>query len=65
MQIIQDFIAKLDLYLPWLLPTLETIEQAFPATARIAICAVLMAGFFFMRHRNLASSARHVHLAAL
>ncbi len=65
MQILQNFIAKLDHTLPWLLPTLETIEYTFPATARIAMCAALMAGLVLLRHRSLASSASHGPLAAL
>lgn len=64
-QILQDFIAKLDLSLPWLLPALETIEQTVPATARLSICVALMVGFAFLRHRHAASDASHLHRTML
>ncbi len=62
-QILQDFIARMDMSLPWLLPILETLEQTVPSTARLTMCAALMVGFAFLRHRNAAAS--HLHRAAL
>ncbi len=63
---LQDLFAKLDLYLPWLLPTLETIEQTIPSTARIAVCAALLVWFAVLKHRDLASSGSgHLHSVAL
>ncbi len=56
-QILQDFIAKLDLSLPWLLPALETVEQAVPSAVRLSMCVALIVGFFFLRHRNTATAA--------
>lgn len=64
-QILQNFVARLDLFLPWLLPSLETIEQTFPSMARNSICIVLIAGLILLRHRNLATAASHLHRAAL
>ncbi len=61
-QIFQDFIAKLDLSLPWLLPALETLEQTVPAPVRLSMCLALTVWFVLLRHRNAAS---HLHRAAL
>ncbi len=63
-QILQDLIARLDLYLPWLLPTLETVEQTVPAVVRVTICALLVVWFALLRQRN-ATSAGHLHRALL
>ncbi len=56
---LQDLIAKLDLYLPWLLPALETFEETIPATARVALCALLTVWFVMRRQRHAAASRLH------
>ena len=58
--LIQDLIAKLDLYLPWLLPALETVEHTAPSTVRLALCAVLMVWFAVLR-RDSAIAGGGVH----
>ena len=50
--IFEDLFASLDLYLPWLLPTLETIELTFPATSRLLICVPLVVWFAVLRQRH-------------
>ncbi len=62
--LIQDLIARLDLLLPWLLPTLETLEQAAPTTVRLPICAILTVWFAILRHRDSAA-ANQAHRVAL
>ncbi len=49
---IQDIIATLDLDLPWLLPTLEAIEQTVPPTVRLLVCGLLLAWLTVLRIRN-------------
>ncbi|MCP3960797.1 MAG: hypothetical protein GY719_23380 [bacterium] len=56
--ILQDLVTSLDLYLPWLLPTLETIELAVPSTARLLICVPLIAWFAVLRQRHATSPAQ-------
>lgn len=53
----QDYIAELDLLLPWLLPALETFEKTFPPTVRLVTCVALIAGFVVLRQRNATSIA--------
>lgn len=60
----QTLAATLDLYLPWLLPTLETIELAAPAPVRVVICGALI-GLLALRHRQAAAGAGRSHLVAL
>ena len=62
-QILQDLIARMDLYLPWLLPALETAEQTAPLAVRIPLCALLVAWFFVLRQRHSASASQ-LHCAA-
>ncbi len=54
---LQDFIASMDLQLPWLLPALETVEQTAPAGARATICVLLVAWFAFRKLRDAAPAA--------
>ena len=60
---VQDLIANLDLYLPWLLPALETIEQTVPTTVRIVIGVLLTACLAVLRQRHAAD--RRLHRVAL
>ncbi len=63
--LIQELIASLDLYLPWLLPALETVEQTVPATVRFPIGVLLMVWVAVLRQRDPASAAGHLHRVAL
>ena len=49
---IQDLIAGLDLSLPWLLPTLETIELTVPSTVRLLLSVPLLIWFVVLRQRH-------------
>ena len=49
---IQNFIADLDMVLPWLLPVLETIDRTVPPPARLLICIPLLVWFAVLRHRH-------------
>lgn len=60
--LIQDLITKLDLYLPWLLPALETVEHTAPSAVRLALCAVLMVWFAVVRRDSAVSSSSVHHL---
>ena len=63
--VLQEFIAELDLSLPWLLPALETFEQVFPGAVRIPVCAMLVAWFVVLRHRHAESAESRLHHLAL
>ena len=63
--LLQDLIANLDLYLPWLLPTLEAIELTIPSTARLLICVPLMTWLIVLRHRHSAAAVSRFHRVAL
>ena len=62
--LIQDLVAKIDLYLPWLLPTLEAIELTIPSTVRLLICVPLMVWLVALRQRHAASGASRFHRVA-
>ncbi len=62
---LQDLIANLDLYLPWLLPALESVEQALPSAARLPICIPLIVWLAFLRQRNAEHAATRLHRAVL
>ena len=57
--LLQDLVASLDRYLPWLLPTLEAIEGTVPVTVRLVICVPLLIWLALLRHRQAASDRPH------
>lgn len=63
--LLQEFVASLDQYLPWLLPAMEAIEHSVPLTARLLLCVPLMALVALVRQRDAASDASRLHRAAL
>ncbi|MEE8522949.1 MAG: hypothetical protein V3T72_03375 [Thermoanaerobaculia bacterium] len=47
----QDILTVLDQYLPWLLPSMESIESAFPIQSRLLVCVLLVFWLVVMRQR--------------
>lgn len=48
----QDILTVLDQYFPWLLPSLESFESAFPIQSRLVICALLVFCLVVVRQRH-------------
>ncbi len=49
---LQDVLTVLDQFLPWLLPSMESIESIFPVQARLLVCALLVCWLIAMRFRD-------------
>lgn len=61
MTLFQDLVANLDVYLPWLLPSLEAIEQLVPSSGRLLICVPLMIWLAVLRQRSALAAAGRYH----
>ncbi len=64
MTLFQDLVANLDVYLPWLLPSLEAIEQLVPASGRLLICVPLVVWLGVLRQRSVLAAASRTHRVA-
>ncbi len=53
MNFLESLIVNLDLSLPWLLPSLEAFEQAFPSAVRILVCVPLATWLVYSRQRQV------------
>ncbi len=52
MNFLENLIVSLDMHLPWLLPSLEALEQAFPSAIRILACVPLATWLVYSRQRQ-------------